>query len=143
MNIVKSGDCRTQSQKQQNGIKMIFTLDGEGVLTIYGNDFLLAEIVDVPIDDEDEEKLDESALESLFKDLDFHTAVIMPEVLGLGDSCFSGCRNLREVIVDESGLYLHTKFVDASQDVAVKEDNLWPRYIEYQMWHSNDYGPND
>lgn len=142
MNIVKSGDCRTASQKEQQGVKMIYTLDDEGVLTIIGNDFLLADIVSEPVDDEDEEE-DEVCFVSQFKDLDFHTAVIMPEVMGLGDSCFSGCRNLSEVIVDESGLYLHTKFVDESQNVEVNEENLWPRYIEYQMWHANDYGQDD
>lgn len=128
--IIKSDDCRTASQKSREDVRMSFALDDEGVLTIYGNDFVLAEII--------ENECDEPYLVSRFKDLDFHTAIIMPEVLGLGDSCFSGCDSLREVIVDASGLYLHTKFVDASQDVQVNENNLMPAFIEYQMWHSPD-----
>lgn len=128
--IVKSGDCRTASQKNREGVKMSFALDDTGVLTIYGNDFVLADIV--------EDEYDEPCLVSQFKNLDFHTAIIMPEVLGLGDSCFSGCNDLREVIVDASGLYLHTKFVDDSQDVQVNENNLMPAFIERQMYHPED-----
>lgn len=135
MNIVKSGNCRTATQRQMEDVEMRYALDDTGVLYIYGNHFVLAEPAQSDCEDSE---FDEPQLVSQFAGLDFHRAVIMPGVAGLGESCFSGCKNLSEVVVDRSGLYLHTKFVDDAQDVEVNDDNLCPLLIEHQMWHSPD-----
>lgn len=119
---VIKGECLAPSQQDSNreygsDYKMEYKLTPDGVLTVSGNTWILPQpstdaqpYYDEPVGP----PYGWSEYESQFKHLNFHTLVIDEGVVGIGETSFKDCKNLKRLILPEKVPTIRKSFADGT-----------------------------
>lgn len=104
---------------------LTFSLSANGVLTISGEGVVRGvndvDVVYYPSNDEEDVEIN---VRSAFKNLDFHTVIIKDGVVGLGKDCFSGCKNLKRIILPSTLEFAHSNIARDTDLDFLEEDGL-------------------
>lgn len=127
-----TGDCLSEEQLNSNkaygtDYRVEYTLTPDGVLTISGNDWIFPRptlraepYYDEPVGP----PYGWSNYESQFKDLYFHTIIIEEGLVGIGETCFKDCKNLKRLILPEKVPTIRKSFAEGTLLEYTIKDNL-------------------